>query len=117
MDQPPNSLTPLLAVLLHWLSSQHCALVDISRAYQSVLTGPKEKFMRLSPWRPQEDGTWAILAYNSMLYGKKAAATGLELAKLKTATMARHIDPEVADQIAAKCMWMMGLSQQLPRPG
>ena len=42
------------------------------------------------------------MAYNSMLYGDKAAATGLKLAKLKTATMARHIDPGVADQIASK---------------
>ena len=33
MDQPPNSLTPLLEVLLQWRSSPHCALVDISRAY------------------------------------------------------------------------------------
>ena len=79
MDQPPNSLTPLPEVLLHWCSSPHCALVDISRAYQSVLTAPQEKFMRLSLWKPTEDGPWVIMAYNSMSYGDKAA-TGLKLA-------------------------------------
>jgi hypothetical protein len=84
MLRPPNALKPLMSVLLHWRTSPHCAIVDVSRAYQSVGTGPREKFARLVLWK-EEGGEWRVLGYNVMTFGDLAAAAGLDLARTEMA--------------------------------
>ena len=102
MDRPPNALVALLSVLLWWRTSLHCALVDISRAYQTVLTGPTERFMRLALWKPSEDKPWVVLGYNTMCFGDQAAAAGLELAKAEVSRLGAAVDSHTAAQIARK---------------
>ena len=102
MDKPPNSLVPLLLVLMWWRTSTHCAVVDISRAYQTVKTGPRETYSRLPLWKEREESQWRVKRYNSMTYGDLAAAAGLELAKGVAARKGLAIDEETASQIASK---------------
>mgnify|MGYP007123568769 CR=1 FL=1 len=73
-------------MLLHWRTSRHCAVVDVSRTYQSVGTGPQEKYARLVLWK-EEGGFWRVLGYNVMTFGDLAAAAGLELARAEMARM------------------------------
>ena len=101
MFRPPNALKPLLSVLLHWRTLRHCAVVDVSRAYQSVGTGPQEKFARLVLWK-EKGGLWWVLGYNVMTFGDLAAAAGLELARAEMAMLGRHICPRTADQLREK---------------
>ena len=102
MDRPPNALVALLSVLLWWRTSLHCAVVDISRAYETVLTGPTEKFMRLALWKTSEEGPWVVLGYNTMSFGDQPAAAGLELAKAEAARLGASVDAHTAEQISKK---------------
>ena len=47
----PNSINSLLTVLLRWRSYPVAVVWDLSKAYNSVLTGPHEAFLRLMVWR------------------------------------------------------------------
>ena len=46
VERPPNALSAHLDIIIWWRTSPHCAVSDISRAYQAVRTGLKEKFVR-----------------------------------------------------------------------
>ena len=85
-----------------WRTSEHVALVDISRAYKQVLTGEEEKFMRLCLWKEQDEGPWVVLGYTCMSFGDQAAAAGLELAKAEAARLGKSIDSNTASQIHNK---------------
>ena len=47
----PNCLNSLVEVLLRFRSYESALLFDLSKAYNSLLTGPVEKFTRLIVWR------------------------------------------------------------------
>ena len=76
-------------------------MVVVTRAYQSVGTGLKEKFARLVLWR-EDQGPWRVLGYSVMTFGDLAAAAGLELARAEMAKLGRHICPATADQLRDK---------------
>ena len=61
VERPPNALSALLEIIIWWRTSPHCAVSDISRAYQAVRTGLKEKFVRLALWQPQEGEPWQVV--------------------------------------------------------
>ena len=55
---------------------------DLSKAYNSVITGSWEAFLRLMVWRfGKTEAEWTVYAYRVMAFGDSVSATLLELAK------------------------------------
>ena len=74
--------------------------MDLTKAYQSLKTGPIEKNVRRILWRwGNTEAGWEVLAYNSVTFGDQGAALALELAKKIAAAEGVDIDPEAAEVI------------------
>ena len=95
----PNSLNSLLDVLLRFRSYACGLQYDLSKAYNSMRTGLKERHLRRFVWRFSKDSPWIDYAFDVVHFGDKCAATQLEVAKDLIADMGREIDPVAADRI------------------
>ena len=95
----PNSLNPMLDVLLRF-RCYCCGLqYDLSKAYNTMRTGMKERHLRRFVWRFSEDDDWEDYAFDVVHFGDRCAATQLEVSKDLTADDGRDIDPVAADKI------------------
>ena len=96
----PNCLNSLVEVLLRFRSYETVLLFDLSKAYNSLLTGPVEKFTRLIVWRDCDRTTeWRTYGYDSVAFGDHPASCQLECGKGKCADAGVHIDAEAAMRI------------------
>ena len=102
IEKPPNSLTPLLDVLLWWRTNYFMIMTDLERAYQALRTGQMEKFTRLFFWRRKAGGPLETSGYDTVTFGDLPAAGVLEVAKAKAAELGAHIHPKTAKQIEEK---------------
>ena len=106
----PNSLNPMLSVLLRF-RSYCCALqYDLSKAYNTMRTGVKERHLRRFIWKFSKDDVWEDYAFDVVHFGDCCAATQLEVAKDLTAEAGRDIDPIAADRIKEDCYVDDGLT-------
>ena len=106
----PNSLNPMLSVLLRF-RSYCCALqYDLSKAYNTMRTGVKERHLRRFIWKFSKDDVWEDYAFDVVHFGDCCAATQLEVAKDLTAEAGREIDPVAADRIKEDCYVDDGLT-------
>ena len=72
----------------------------MSKAYQSVLTTEKEKFLRLVVWRfGEETADWLIFGFNCMTYGDVPASVLLEIVKSLGCSKYRDIDEMTAQRV------------------
>ena len=55
-------------------------LLDLSKAYQSIATGEKERHLHRLLWRESPEHSWKIYAYDRVQFGDDIAALCLELA-------------------------------------
>ena len=99
MEPGPNALTLLLDVLLKWRTVEVALMYDLSKAYQSLVTGPMERNLRRFVWRPDSSKPWQIYAYDRVTFGDLIAALALELAKVMVAQSGASIDPLAAKQL------------------
>ena len=97
-DAVPNTLNDLYDVLIKWRCHEVCVMYDLSKAYQSIVTGPLEKHLRRIVFR-EPGGAWEVWAYNRVTFGDDPAACALELCKARCAQDAIHIDRQVATQL------------------
>ena len=72
---------------------------DLSKAYNTMRTGPRERHLRRFVWRFSEDDDWQDFAFDCVHFGDCCAATQLEVAKDMVADEGRDIDPLAADRI------------------
>ena len=106
----PNSLNPMLDVLLRF-RCYCCALqYDLSKAYNTMRTGVKERHLRRFVWKFSKDDVWEDYAFDVVHFGDCCAATQLEVAKDLTAEAGRDIDPVAADKIEEDCYVDDGLT-------
>ena len=98
----PKSLNSLLDILLRWRADEAVIILDLKKAYNSILTGPTEKMLRLQVWRwCDSDKDWETYGYQCVAFGDVVAALCLENAKVMCAERGRELnmDPQACDLI------------------
>ena len=95
----PNSLNPMLDVMIRFRSYEVAIQFDLSKAYNTLRTGPVEKHLRRFLWRFDPTQSWQEFALDRVHFGDACAATQLEVAKNMVAELGRHIDPQAAKRI------------------
>ena len=65
---------------------------DLSKAYQSMFTGEKEKYLRRIVWRFNPEDPWEIYGFLRVTYGDRIAACALEVTKDLIFEYGRMID-------------------------
>ena len=98
MAMPPNALSSLLSVLLRWRTYAKALCLDMSKAYQSIKTGQRERNVRRIVWRWGDlISDWKVYAWDVMMFGDQLASLILEIAKKMGANLGRELDPEAAE--------------------
>ena len=95
----PNSLNPMLNVMLRYRCHPVGLQFDLSKAYNTLRTGPVERHLRRFVWRFNPSDGWQDFALDRVHFGDQCAATELEVGKDITADEGTHIDPEAAKRI------------------
>ena len=99
MASGPNSLNPMLDVLLRFRCRECAMQYDLKKAYNTLRTGVKERHLRRWVWKFSEDSEWEDYAFDVVHFGDCCAATQLEVGKDLTADAGESIDPEAAQRI------------------
>ena len=81
VEPGPNSLTPLLDVLIQFRGLEVGLLFDLCKAYQQLVTGDMERHLRLFVYRSSPEEPWEVYCYDRVTFGDVIAALCLELAK------------------------------------
>ena len=95
----PNSLNPMLDVMIRFRTYEVAIQYDLSKAYNTLRTGPVEKHLRRFIWRFDPSQEWQEYALDRVHFGDACAATQLEVAKNLVAEKGKQIDPEAAKRI------------------
>ena len=95
----PNSLNPMLDVLMRFRCYCCGMQYDLSKAYNTMRTGVKERHLRRFVWRFSEDDDWEDYAFDVVHFGDRCAATQLEVAKDLAADEGKDIDPVASNKI------------------
>ena len=95
----PNSLNPMMDVMLRFRSYPVAVHFDLSKAYNTLRTGMVERHVRRFVWRfsPQDD--WVDFALDRVHFGDVSAATQLEVGKDLVAAAGVEIDKEASQKI------------------
>ena len=89
----PNSLNPMLDITLRF-RCHVCGLVfDLTKAYNSLHTGPVEKHLRRFVYRFDPSGDWEDYAFDVVAFGDNPAANCLEIGRDMVADAGVQIDP------------------------
>ena len=99
MASGPNSLNPMLDVMLRFRTYPIAVHFDLSKAYNTIRTTLPERHLRRFVWRfsPEED--WVDYALDRAHFGDQCVATQLEVGKDLVADAGAHIDPEASVKI------------------
>ena len=88
-------MSSLLEVLIGFRLYEVALVYDLTKAYQSILTGDVERHVRRILWRWGDvNSSWEIFGYNVVTFGDQVAGTVLELVKGLAAELGMSIDPE-----------------------
>ena len=69
---------------------------DLSKAYNTMRTGLKERLLRRWVWKFNKEDEWEDYAFDCVHFGDCCAATQLEVSKYLVADAGEHIDPEAS---------------------
>ena len=95
----PNALSEIFHVMIQWRGFEVALNYDLSKAYQSIMTGSLELHLRRVVFREDPKQPWKTYGYGSVTFGDDPAACALELCKNKTARDALHVDFIAATQL------------------
>ena len=95
----PNSLNSMLGVTLRFRCRECGLQYDLSKAYNTMKTGLKERHLRRFVWKFSDDSEWEDYAFDVVHFGDRCAACQLEVAKDLIADEFEEIDPEAAQRI------------------
>ena len=99
MFSGPNSLNSMYNIGIRFRCHEVGLTYDLTKAYNSLVTGPVEKHLRRLIWRFDPDEDWTDYAFATMHYGDLPASNLLEIGRNLTAEEGAHIDPEAAQKI------------------
>ena len=83
IEAVPNALSDGFVVLINWREDPTSIIYDLSKAYQSIKTGLKERHLRRFFYRRAPSEPLKTFAIDCNNYGDICASLGLELAKEK----------------------------------
>ena len=95
----PNSLNPMLSVLLRFRCWECAMQYDLKKAYNTMHTGVMERHLRRWVWKFDDDADWEDYAFDKVHFGDCPAATILEVSKDLSADAGEYIDKEAAERI------------------
>ena len=95
----PNSLNSMLDVALRFRCHEVGMVSDLTKAYNSLKTGPVEKHLRRFVWRFNPNEAWKDYAFDCVAFGDVPAANLLEIARNITADHGVSIDAIAARKI------------------
>ena len=93
-------LASLLEVLFGFRMCEVALVYDLTKAYQSIMTGEVERNVRRIIWRFGDvTSDWKIFGYNVVTFGDQVAGLVLEIVKSLAADLGQKIDMEASEQI------------------
>ena len=92
----PNSIKSLLGCMITFRSYPHIVVFDLSKCYQQMFTGEKEKHLRRIVWRFTSSESWRTYGFMRVTYGDRIAACALEVAKKLILEWGMEICPDTA---------------------
>ena len=81
----PNSLNSMFDIMLRFRCHESGLVFDLTKAYNSLKTGPIERHVRRFIWRFSPDDPWADFAFDCVAFGDCPAANFLEIGRNMTA--------------------------------
>ena len=107
----PNCLNNMIEVLIRFRSYKVALIYDLKKAYNSLFSGPMEKYVRLLVWREcDQSRNWKTYGFTRVTYGDLPASCQLECTKDKCAELGAHIDSEAAEKLKNDCYVDDGLT-------
>ena len=91
----------MLNITLRFRCHEEGMVFDLTKAYNSLKTGPVEKNIRRFVWRFDVDSDWEDYAFDCVAFGDLPAANCLEIGRNLTADKGEHIDPIASKKIKA----------------
>ena len=95
----PNSLNSMMDIALRFRCHECGMVFDLTKAYNSLKTGPVERNLRRFVWRFSPDDEWEDWAFDCVAFGDLPAANLLEIGRDLTADEGEEIDPVAARKI------------------
>ena len=99
LPKGPNSLNSMFAVMIRFRCYQSGLVFDLTKAYNSMITGLVEKHVRRLVWRFSPEDSWQDFGFDTVAFGDRPAATLLELCKDITVEAGKDIDPDAAKKL------------------
>ena len=91
LPKGPKSIRPLDECITTFRSYSNVVVFDLSKAYQSMYTGMKEKHLRRIVWRFNPGNPWETYGFLRVTYGDRIAACALEVAKKLIFEMGKNV--------------------------
>ena len=79
LPKGPKSIRSLFQCIITFRSYTFVVVFDLSKAYQSMFTGEREKYLRLIEWRFDQTDSWKTYGFLRVTYGDRIAACALEV--------------------------------------
>ena len=95
----PNSLNPMMDIMLRFRCHEVGMIFDLTKAYNSLHTGPIERNLRRFVYRFNPEDEWEDYAFDCVAFGDNPAANCLEIGRNLTADAGAHIDPIAARKL------------------
>ena len=95
----PNSLNPMMDVMLRFRCYQIALQMDLAKAYNTLRTGLVERHLRRFVWRFNPTEPWQDYALDRVHFGDAAASTQLEVGKNIIADAGENIDKEASERL------------------
>ena len=99
----PNSLNSMVDISLRFRCHMEGMVFDLTKAYNSLKTGPVERHLRRFIWRFSPDDPWSDFAIDAVTFGDLPAANCLEIGRNKTADAGVAIDAAAAAKLKDDC--------------
>ena len=99
LPKGPNSLNSMHDITVRFRCYVTGLVFDLTKAYNSLRTGLKEKHLRRLIWRFSADEPWQDFGFVVVAFGDRPAGEFLELGKGLTADAGQEIDPVAARKL------------------
>ena len=99
LPKGPNSLNDMNKIMLRFRCYEVAFLFDLSKAYNTMITGLVEKHLRRFVWKFNEEDDWEDYGIDRVHFGDTPAACLLEVSKQKVALLGKEIDPEASEKL------------------
>ena len=99
LPKGPNSLNSMINILARFRCHECGMLFDLTKAYNSLKTGPVERHLRRFVHRFDPAEPWTDYAFDCVAFGNRPAANFLEIGRNLTADAGASIDPVAARKI------------------